>query len=196
MSKQRIIRYTVLGIIGLVILIFGLSIIGVYNSLVEADENINFKYAEVTNALKARHDKITLIAGAVNGLQDYALDVYQMITDARAAYNAAYAANDMEGLIEADKLESLALTSLMAVVEDNPNLGVSNVYTQYISEVSSIESSLQYARREYNKAIDAYRLQIRRFPRNLFAKMFGFTGEKDYWKLAEGEGDLPVVDFS
>ena len=164
MSKQRIIRYTVLGIIGLVILIFGLSIIGVYNSLVEADENINFKYAEVTNALKARHDKITLIAGAVNGLQDYALDVYQMITDARAAYNAAYAANDMEGLIEADKLESLALTSLMAVVEDNPNLGVSNVYTQYISEVSSIESSLQYARREYNKAIDAYRLQIRRFP--------------------------------
>lgn len=196
MKQTKVIKYTILGIIGLVVLIIGLSIVGVYNSLVGADENINLKYAEVNNALKARHDKIILIAGAVNGLQDYALDVYEMLTEARTAYSNAFAAGDMEGLIQADKLESMALTNLIAVIEDNPNLEVSSLYSDYISEVSSIESNLQYTRRQYNLAVSEYKEDIRKFPRNLFASLFGFSNQYDFWQLGAGEGDLPVVDFS
>jgi LemA protein len=193
MGKGRIIGLSVLVLTGLLVLILGIGVISGYNSLIEADEDVNFKYSEIANNLKSRHDRLVLMTNAVTGLQEYALEVYNMITEAREAYANAYASQDPAAMAEADNLTSIALTNLMAVVEDNDDLQVTAVYSQYISEVSSMESELTYARYLYNKSVADYNLRIRKFPQNIIAKMFGYSLTRTYWELPEGEGELPDV---
>ncbi|MDD4213063.1 MAG: LemA family protein [Bacilli bacterium] len=198
MNKGKIVFYSTIFVVVLLVLILGITLISGYNKLVETDENVNLKYSQVSNVLETRHNKIILIAEAVNGLQNYAIDIYDMITAAREAYAAAAASGDPADYAEADNLQSLALTELMAMVqaEDNPNISVDAIYSQYIDEVSSIESSLQYARYQYNLSVQAYSLQVRKFPQNIIAKIFGYSLTRSYWALPEGQGELPEVDFS
>ncbi len=193
MGKGRIIGLSVLAVTILLVLILGIGVISGYNNLIEADEDVNLKYSEIENNLKTRHDKLVLMTNAVTGLQEYALEVYNMITEARAAYANAYASHDPAEMAQADNLTSIALTNLMAVVEDNPNLEAADIYSQYIAEVSSMEDALTYARYQYNTSVADYNLRIRKFPQNIIAKMFGYTLSRTYWELPEGEGELPEV---
>ncbi|PKK86230.1 MAG: hypothetical protein CVV63_04535, partial [Tenericutes bacterium HGW-Tenericutes-8] len=141
------------GVIFLFLVIIGISLIVGYNNLVDLDEDIQGKYAEVENRLQERHDKIGQVVDAVDGLQEYALSVYEAITAARTAYNAA---DSLEELIEADALTAAAFTDLLVVVEDNPNINVSSGYVALIDEISSMESALSVARRDYNESVQDY----------------------------------------
>ncbi|PKK93793.1 MAG: LemA family protein [Tenericutes bacterium HGW-Tenericutes-6] len=181
------------GVIFLFLVIIGISLIVGYNNLVDLDEDIQGKYAEVENRLQERHDKIGQVVDAVDGLQEYALSVYEAITAARAAYNAA---DSLEELIEADALTAAAFTDLLVVVEDNPNINVSSGYVALIDEISSMESALSVARRDYNESVQDYNASIRRFPRVLYASLFGFERTYEYWKLNDGADEVPVIDFN
>jgi LemA protein len=181
------------GILGFILLIIGLSLIFGYNNLVDLDEDIQGKYAQVENRLQERHDKIGQIVLAVNGLQEYALDVYEAITQARLAYQQA---QSLEDLVEADALTAVAFSNLLVVVEDNPNISVTPAYIGLIDEISSMESALSRARRDYNLAVQSYNSTIRRFPNVLYARLFGFERIYDYWKLNDGANEVPEINFS
>lgn len=189
---QRLIRLIVLGVTGLFLLIIGISLITGYNGLVDMDENIDAKYAQVENRLQERYDKIGQVLGAVNGLQQHAETIYNAITAARAAYSAAAS---MEDLIEADAAQAVAFTQVLLVVEDNPNITATVGYVALIDEISSIESALSVARRDYNEAVQAYNSAVRRFPRVLYASLFGFERNQAYWKLGDGADEVPVIVF-
>jgi LemA protein len=189
---QRLIRLIVLGVTGLFLLIIGISLITGYNGLVDMDENIDAKYAQVENRLQERYDKIGQVLGAVNGLQQHAETIYNAITAARAAYAAAAS---MEDLIEADAAQAVAFTQVLLVVEDNPNITATVGYVALIDEISSIESALSVARRDYNEAVQAYNSAVRRFPRVLYASLFGFERNQAYWKLGDGADEVPVIVF-
>ena len=64
-----------------------------------------------------------------------------------------------------------------------------------IDEISSIESSLAVARRDYNEAVQDYNASVRRFPRVLYAGMFGFDKSVEYWKMNDGADEVPVIEF-
>jgi LemA protein len=192
MGKRSIVL-TVGGIIFSLLLIIGISLIVGYNNLVDLDEGIKGSYAEVENRLQERHDKIGQVVDAVDGLQEYALSVYEAITAARAAYNAA---ESLEDLVEADALTAVAFSDLLVVVEDNPNINVTSGYIALIDEISSMESALSVARRDYNESVQDYNASIRRFPRVLYASLFGFERTYDYWKLNDGADEVPVIDFN
>lgn len=192
MGKRSVVL-TVGGIIFSLLLIIGISLIVGYNNLVDLDEDIKGSYAEVENRLQERHDKIGQVVDAVDGLQEYALSVYEAITAARAAYNAA---ESLEDLVEADALTAVAFSDLLVVVEDNPNINVTSGYIALIDEISSMESALSVARRDYNESVQDYNASIRRFPRVLYASLFGFERNYDYWKLNDGADEVPVIDFN
>ena len=181
--------------IGLAFLLVALSMIGGYNGLVNLDEDINSKYAQIEVRLQERHDKIGQILGAVTGLQEHAESIYLMITNARTAYAAAVADGDMEAMIEADALEALSLSELLVVVEDNPLVTATGAYYQLIDEISSMESALAVARRDFNEAVEVYNVAVRRFPRVLYAGMFGFEKNLAYWKMNDGADEVPVIEF-
>lgn len=186
-------KYSVLGIVGLVVLILAIMLIAGYNGLVNLDENIEAKYAQVENRLQERHDKIGQILGAVSGLQEHAETIYQAITAARAAYASA---QTMEELIAADAAEAVAFTNLLVVVEDNPLITANAGYYALIDEISSMESGLSVARKDYNEAVQSYNAAVRRFPRVLYASLFGFEKKMDYWKMNDGADEVPVIDFN
>ena len=185
-------KYLGLGIVGFLVVLIALLLIFGYNGLVTLDTNIDGKYAEIENRLQERHDKIGQVLGAVNGLQEHAETIYNAITAARASYNDA---ETMEELIEADAAEALAFTDLLVVVEDNPMITATAGYAALIDEISSMESALSVARRDYNEAVQTYNASVRRFPRVLYASLFGFEKEVDFWKMNDGADEVPVIDF-
>ena len=182
----------VLIVLGVLVFILGLSLVIGYNSLVNLDENISAKYGQIEINLQNRHDKIGQIVQSVQGLQDHELAVYQAIVDARAAYASA---TTQDELIAADALESVSLSNLLVVMENYPSIAAAGSYYMLIDEISSTESSLAVARRDYNTAVQSYNASVRRFPRVLYASFFGFDKSVEYWKMNDGADEVPVIEF-
>lgn len=196
--NKRGLGTAIVAVLGLFIMIIVIVFIAGYNGLVDKDENVNSAFSQIDVTLAERYQKITSLVSTVNGLQDHAEDIYNAITTARAAYATASANNDFGGLIEADYLQSLALSSLIALVvnEDNPNISATPAYLTLMDEISSSEAELAYARRTYNLSVETYNASVRRFPRIIIAKMLGFENERLYWKANEGEIEIPEVVFN
>lgn len=192
MNPKKIIIIAVCSIIALILII---GTISGYNSLVDADESIAFDQSQIEIRLQERHDKIGMIVDAVTGLQEHEEAIYDMITSARAAYAAAKASDDTAGMIQADALESLALSDLLVAVEDNPALTTTYAYSQLIVEISSIEAALAVARRDYNTSVEVYNASVRRFPKVLYASIFGFAKSYAYWKMNAGADEIPEIIF-
>ncbi len=192
---MRKIVLMVIGAFVLLLVAFGISIAVSYNNLVDLDEDISYNYSQIENRLQERHDKIGQILGAVEGLQEHAETIYDAITAARAAYASASSTGDIEALIAADAQEALALTDLLVVVEDNPLITATSAYNGLIDEISSMESALSVARRDYNIAVQSYNAKVRKFPTVIVAGMFNFDGDLPYWKMNDGADEVPVVDF-
>ena len=192
MKKGFIIIVTVLIIL---LLIIGISVINGYNTLVTADETTSQAYTSIEGRLQQRHDMIGQIVASVSGLQEHESEVYQMITDARAAYAAATTSGNQDALIQADALEAAAMTSLLAVIEDNPDLIVGSSYQSLIDSISSIESSLFVARRDFNDSVASYNIMVRKFPKVLYASLFNFDKSKEYWKMNDGADEVPEIVF-
>lgn len=196
--NKRGLGTAIVAVLGLFIMIIVIVFIAGYNGLVDKDENVNSAFSQIDVTLAERYQKITSLVSTVNGLQDHAEDIYNAITEARAAYATASANKDVEGLIEADYLQSLALTDLIALVvsEDNPNISATPAYLTLMDEISSSEAELAYARRVYNLAVEDYNASVRRFPRIIIANMFSFDKERLYWKASDGELEIPEVVFN
>lgn len=190
MAIAIIVPIAVILLIAIVILGVG---VGMYNGFVNSNETVDTAKAEVFNRLQQRHDKMGQIIAAVEGLQDHAEDIYQMITEARAAYAEAKTTSEY---IQSDLLEAVALTELIAVVEDNPNITGNQAYYAYIDEVSAMENALAVARRDYNDAVKEYNVKAKKFPGNIIVKMFSFESQLEYWKVDNGATEVPIVDFT
>jgi len=183
------------GFVSLLILITGITLMVGYNRLVDLDESINGKMAQVDNRLQERKDKIDQLVDVVEGYTTVEQSIYTMITNARASYAAAKVAGDADGMAEADALEIQAINALLAIVEDNPEIKSSQVYISLMIEISSMESALSTARLRYNEAVETYNRSARQFPRILFVQMFDFDTSKTYWKINDGAGEVPDINF-
>lgn len=175
-------------VIVVIVLVFGVTMIVGYNSLVDKDETVDTKAAAISIALTERFDKINGLLTSIEGLEEHALNIYTAITNARQAFLDAQASGDMEALAEADQLQSIALSDLRAfmLVEDNPNISALPGYMVLMDEIISSEGELAYARSTYNNAIDAYNKAVRRFPNVMFAAMFGFERDRVRWDEVPG----------
>lgn len=193
MKLKKLIVIIPVAIILLLIIIVGSTIIASYNSTVDMRENIDGSYAQVTNRLQQRHDKMEQIIAAVEGLQDHAEDLYDLIMEARKAYANA---KDTDGFIQSDSLDAEVLSRLLVIVEDNPDISATSAYYAYIDEASAMENALAIARKDFNDAVRIYNAEVKKFPKVLYLKMFGFEKEMSYWQLPDGAGEIPLVDFA
>ena len=184
---------TILGLIGLLLILIAIIMITTYNNLVDMDEDIHGKYSQIKNRLQERSDKINQIVASVSGLQEHAESIYNAITSARQAYQSA---QTMEELIAADAAQALAFSNFLVVVEDNPNITATSAYNELIYEISMMESTLSVARRDYNLSVQDYNASVRRFPRVFFANLFGFEKSYEYWKINDGADEVPAIDFN
>ncbi|MGE4571210.1 MAG: LemA family protein [Candidatus Izemoplasmatales bacterium] len=192
---MRKISIIIISITVLLALIVTISLITGYNNIIDKDESIKQGYSEIDRRLQQRYDTLIPLAEAVNGFQDQERVIYDMITSARQAYAEAKANDDIQAMIEADALQSIALTNLLALIEDNPSINSLQAYQTYMDAVWGIESALSEARRQYNNAVAEYNRYVRKFPGLLYKNLYDFTDEFEYWRVQEGADQIPDITF-
>lgn len=187
-------------VIVFVILIFILQGIGMYNSLVKSEEAVNAQWANVENVYQRRADLIPNLVNTVKGYANFEQKTLTDVIEARA--KATSVQINPEKLDEAslqkfqaaqDGLSS-ALARLMVVVERYPDLKANQNFLELQSQLEGTENRITVERRKFNEMAQAYNTNIRTFPRNIFASMFGFE-KKAYFQAAEGAETAPKVEF-
>lgn len=182
---------TILIVIVAVIVIFGGMIAGKYNGLVRAEESVNTQFSNISTQLQRRNDLIPNLVNTVKGYAKHEEGVFTAVTEARAKVMGA--ANGDE-LAAADGELSQALTRLIAVSEAYPELKASENFRDLQSQLEGTENGIAVARRDYNEVVKSYNTQIRSFPGNIIAGMFGFQ-KHELFQAAEGAEKVPSVNF-
>ena len=174
-----------------IIVIIVIALVASYNGIVSKSEEVDNKFADIDTQLQRRADLIPNLVNTVKGYAKQEQDVINAVTDARAKLVGA---NTVSEKAEADQELSSALNRLLIVVENYPELKSSENFRQLSDELAGTENRIATARRDYNQAVKEYNLQIKKFPTNIMAGMFGF-GEKEYFEAKETAQEVPSVNF-
>ena len=176
-------------IIALVVIAFPL--IGSYNGLVEEESNVNTAWAQVETVLQRRYDLIPNLVNSVQGAMDQESEVFGAIADARASLTGA---NTQEEEVEANNEMETALSRLLVVVENYPELRSNDQVQSLMDELAGTENRISVERKRYNDTVQKYNNRVKRFPGNIIAGLFGFD-EKPFFEAGEGADVAPEVDF-
>jgi LemA protein len=179
-------------VVGVVAVILVLSAIGGYNNLVNLSEDVNNKLSQIDNQLQLRNDLIPNLVATVKGFAAHEEEILKNVSDARAKLAGA---SSVEQMAEGDAELTGALSRLLVVVENYPELKADANFRQLADNLSGTENRISVARRDYNEAATRYNTAIRRFPTNIMARMFGFE-KVEYFRAQEGAQEVPKVDFS
>jgi LemA protein len=178
-------------VVAALVLILVFSGIGTYNRLVTAENNVENKFAAIETNLQRRADLIPNLVETVKGYAAHEQEVLTAISDARARLAGA---GTPEEMADADAALSSALSRLLVVVENYPNLKADAQFTRLMDELAGTENRIAVARQDYNNAVSSYNLQIRKFPSSIFAGIFGFE-RKELFEAREGAENAPEVKF-
>jgi LemA protein len=167
---------------------------GAYNQLVAQDQNVKQAWAEVDNDLQRRGDLIPNLVGTVKGIAGHEEKVFGDIADARARLAGA-AAGPSAAKIDASNDLSNAISRLLVVVENYPELRSNENFLRLQDSIEGTENRLAHARENYNKTVQQYNQVAKSFPMVLFVGMTGFDREKPYFQAPESARERPNVDF-
>jgi len=187
MKKGSIALIVILVVIGLLVV----SIFGSYNSLVALDENVNSQWANVESKLQRRFDLIPNLVESVKGAMTQEKEVFSAIADARAKMAGAQGTSEK---VEASNELEGALGRLLVVVENYPELKSNQNVTGLMDELAGTENRISTERDRYNEVVNDYNSEIRKFPKNILAGMFGFK-ERPYFEATSGADVAPEVNF-
>jgi LemA protein len=189
-------------IIGLSLLVIwvGWYAISSYNKCVNANETVKNSWSNVENAYQKRLDLIPNLVATVQGYADHEQETFTAVTEARAKASSINIDGDNlteENIAAFDAAQNEltgALSRLLVSVEAYPQLMANQNFMDLQNELKAIEADIIVRRDEFNTTVKAYNILVLKFPRNLFAKMFGFN-ERPYFKAKEGADEAPVVKF-
>ncbi len=162
-----------------------------YNKFTTQEEAIKAQWGQVENQLQRRNDLIPNLVETVKGYAAQEKEVFGAIADARAKMAGAQTPADK---IAAANLESSALSRLLVVVENYPNLKSDARFAALQDELVGTENRLATERMRYNEKIQEYDTARRKFPANITAKMFGFK-EYPYYTAPPEAKAVPKVNF-
>jgi LemA protein len=187
-------------VIGALILFGFLWIKGMYNNMVTLDENATGQWANVESSYQRRSDLIPNLVNTVKGYAEHEQETFQAVVDARAkATQTVVDPSNIspEALAEYQAAQSgvsSALSRLLAVVENYPDLKANQNFLELQSQLEGTENRINVERNRFNEAVKTFNTTIKRFPQNIFAGMFGFS-EKGYFKAEAGSETAPKVEF-
>jgi LemA protein len=180
-----------LGVALVIVLVFVLGVSGSYNGLVKKSQAVDSQWAQVETQYQRRFDLIPNLVNTAKGFLNQELAVFGEITQARAAYAGAQTTD--EKAVAAGQVE-VALSRLIAIVEDNPEIKSDKVMINLMDELAGTENRISVERARYNDAVRDYNTAVKSFPTNLIAGIFNFK-EHEYFKSVGGADQPPVVQF-
>jgi LemA protein len=200
-SKGCIIAGAVGGGLVLLAIIVVMWGVGVYNNLVGLDEGVRTAWSQVESQYQRRADLIPNLVNTVKGFAAQEKDVLLGVTEARARVGQITVTKEVLEDPEAfsrfqaaqDQLSS-ALSRLLAVAENYPNLKSNENFLTLQTQLEGTENRIAVERQRYNQVVQGYNTTIRTVPTSMIAGMFGFK-DKAYFKSAEGAEKAPTVQF-
>ena len=174
--------------------------VSMYNGLVTMDESVNSQWANVETQYQRRADLIPNLVNTVKGYASHEKETLEGVVEARSkATQMQVNANDLtpEKLAEYQKAQGAvtsALGKLLAITENYPDLKANQNFLELQAQLEGTENRINVARTNFNNAAQAYNTAIRRFPKSLFASMFGFD-KHAYFEAAEGTETAPTVSI-
>lgn len=175
---------TVLIIVIAVLVLIGIFVAAMFNSLVRLNQQSEEAWSDITVQLKRRADLIPNLVNTVKGYAAHEKSVFEDVTKARADTLSAQTVADTA---KADGEFTQALKSLFAVAEAYPDLKASQNFQQLQAEVTDTEDKIQASRRFYNGVVRDFNTKRKTFPTNIFAGMLGFRSDKEFYEVDEAQ---------
>ena len=194
----------VLGVLVLIVVILGLWAVGIYNGLVALRNRFKNAFAQIDVQLKRRYDLIPNLVETAKGYLKHERETLEAVIKARnialAASQTAAAnpadANAIKGLGAAETGLAGALSRLMVVSEQYPDLKANQNMMQLTEELTSTENKIAFARQAYNDSVMSYNTSRETFPNVIFAGMFGFLPAELFKIEDPTERSAPKVSFA
>ncbi len=197
MKKGCLIAIAVVVVLGFAL--FG-WVKGTYNGLVKSQEGVEAAWAQVENVYQRRADLIPNLVETVKGYAKHEKETFEAVINARA--NATSVKIDASNLDEAQMKKfqeaqgelSSALSRLIAVSENYPELKANQNFLELQSQLEGTENRITVERQKFNDTARAYNTEIRTFPTNILAGIFNFD-RKPYFEAEAGADKAPKVSF-
>ena len=183
-----------------IIAIIALWAVNVYNGLVEQQESVENAWAQVENQYQRRADLVPNLVATVKGYASHEQETLEGVINARAeatqiTIDPTNATPEQLAAYQAAQGElSQALGRLLAVAENYPDLKANENFRDLQAQLEGTENRITTARQMFNDEARKYNTNIRRFPKNIIAGMFGFE-KKPYFEAEEGANKAPKVEF-
>jgi LemA protein len=171
-----------------------------YNNLVSIEKQVETAWANVENVYQRRADLIPNLVNTVKGYAAHERETLEAVVEARAdatkiTINAANMTEaDMRRFQQVQGQMNSALSRLIAVAENYPDLKANQNFLELQVQLEGTENRISTERRKFNEITGVYNTEIRKFPMVLFAGMFGFTA-KPFFEAEAGAEQAPVVEF-
>jgi len=177
----------------LIALAVGFGALGLsgYNRLVTGQQVVKSQWGQVETQFQRRFDLIPNLVRTAKAYMEHEKEIFEEIAKARQGYMLAKGAG--EKMAAQGEVES-ALSRLIAIVENYPNLKANETIQQLMDELAGTENRVAVERMRFNRVVAEYNMKVKRFPTNLTAKLFGFT-EEAYIESAQEAAKAPHVSF-
>ena len=192
-----------LGTLLLIFVVLTLWVVGIYNTLVALRNRFKNAFAQIDVQLKRRYDLIPNLVETAKGYLKHERETLEAVIKARnlalaasqtAAANPANA-GAVQNLLSAETGLAGALSRLMVVAEQYPDLKANQNMMQLTEELTSTENKISFARQAYNDSVMTYNTARETFPNVVFAGMFGFTEAQLFQIDDAAERAAPRVSF-
>ncbi|PJC36973.1 LemA family protein [Candidatus Peregrinibacteria bacterium CG_4_9_14_0_2_um_filter_53_11] len=188
LSTGKIIGLIVLG----VLVVMALWFVSTYNTLINLEENAKTAQADIEVQYQRRFDLIPNLVKTAQGIADLEKTVFQNLADARTRYAGA-PSGSAERIGAINQAES-ALSRLLVIVENYPQLKSSESFLKLQDQLEGTENRISVARTTYNEVVNTYNKRLRVFPSNVIASFFAF-GERARYEAVTGAEEAPAVEF-
>lgn len=188
---------------GLLILLGVVVILGFwgcngYNGLVTADQDVKKVWSNVETNYQRRTDLYSSIIKTVEASANFEKSTLTAVVEARAkATSINVDINDPASLEAYQKAQANlqgSFSRLIASFEAYPDLKTTQAFRDFQTQIEGTENRINVARQDYNKSVEGYNLQVKRFPKSLLASVFGFK-EKPFYKADAGSEKNPDIKF-
>jgi len=192
--------WIILAVVVVIVLIIYSSFKGSYNTMVTMDESVTASWAQVENVYQRRADLIPNLVNTVKGYASHEKGTLEAVIEARSKATSVNIdpsnmdAQQLEQFQEAQAGLSSALSRLMVVVEQYPDLKANQNFLDLQAQLEGTENRIAVERRKFNETARSFNTYIRKFPKNLYASMFGFE-KKAYFEAEKGAEKAPEVSF-
>lgn len=182
----------ILYIVLAVVVVVGLFLITIYNSLVILKNKVNEAWADIDTQLKRRWDLIPNMVETVKGYAKHEESVFEKVTKARSE---AMQAKTPDEKARAENMLTDTLKSLFAVAENYPDLKANQNFMDLQATLREVEDKIQMSRRYYNGTVREFNTKLQVFPNNLVAGMLGFK-KREFFEIGEEERKNVKVSFT